>query len=609
MDTNKRKTGLARLIEIAGTKRRLLIGAMLLAVITAIVQFVPIIAVYNILIELAEHALDPSLIDKAYIWLWSYIALGAFFAFGVLTFASLMLSHIAAFNILYEIRMQLVQKMVRLPLGFFSRRASGELKKIMSDDVERIELFIAHHIPDIVTALLFPLILVSYMFAVDWRLAIVVLAVLAMAFYVMGRIYTGKKIREVSKRYVETLGRMNASIVEYIRGIQVVKTFTESTNAYRKLNDDIKEYRKFANEVNVQYQPTYVGFLTILSSALLFIIPVAVWLLVGSASYATFVPVLLMFLFFGVAVFFPVLKLLWIGSFLNQNNMGVQKIDDILYMDEIEEPDIPRHPKDASVEFRNVSFAYDTTPILKAISFISHPGTITALVGPSGAGKSTVAMLTARFWDVQSGEILIGGVPVKEIPTSVLMDNVAFVFQDNMLFFDTIEENIRMGNKTAIFEEVARAACAAQCHEFIESLPNGYQTLVGEGGIYLSGGEAQRVKLATELARRSTGKTLYILDEPTTGLHAEDIRKLLDVLQKLVDGGDTVIVIEHNLDVIKVADHIIDLGPEGGNRGGTIVATGTPEQIAKVKESYTGKFLGPVLEQTNTFMNAAKKKK
>ena len=503
MDTNKRKTGLARLIEIAGTKRRLLIGAMLLAVITAIVQFVPIIAVYNILIELTEHALDPSLIDKAYIWLWSYIALGAFFAFGVLTFASLMLSHIAAFNILYEIRMQLVQKMVRLPLGFFSRRASGELKKIMSDDVERIELFIAHHIPDIVTALLFPLILVSYMFAVDWRLAIVVLAVLAMAFYVMGRMYTGKKIREVSKRYVETLGRMNASIVEYIRGIQVVKTFTESTNAYRKLNDDIKEYRKFANEVNVQYQPTYVGFLTILSSALLFIIPVAVWLFVGSASYATFVPVLLMFLFFGVAVFFPVLKLLWIGSFLNQNNMGVQKIDDILYMDEIEEPDIPRHPKDASVEFRNVSFAYDTTPILKAISFISHPGTITALVGPSGAGKSTVAMLAARFWDVQSGEILIGGVPVKEIPTSVLMDNVAFVFQDNMLFFDTIEENIRMGNKTATFEEVARAACAAQCHEFIESLPNGYQTLVGEGGIYLSGGEAQRIALARAILKDS----------------------------------------------------------------------------------------------------------
>ncbi|MDB9138814.1 ABC transporter ATP-binding protein [Parabacteroides distasonis] len=576
MDTNKRKTGLARLIEIAGTKRRLLIGAMLLAVITAIVQFVPIIAVYNILIELTEHALDPSLIDKAYIWLWSYIALGAFFAFGVLTFASLMLSHIAAFNILYEIRMQLVQKMVRLPLGFFSRRASGELKKIMSDDVERIELFIAHHIPDIVTALLFPLILVSYMFAVDWRLAIVVLAVLAMAFYVMGRMYTGKKIREVSKRYVETLGRMNASIVEYIRGIQVVKTFTESTNAYRKLNDDIKEYRKFANEVNVQYQPTYVGFLTILSSALLFIIPVAVWLFVGSASYATFVPVLLMFLFFGVAVFFPVLKLLWIGSFLNQNNMGVQKIDDILYMDEIEEPDIPRHPKDASVEFRNVSFAYDTTPILKAISFISHPGTITALVGPSGAGKSTVAMLAARFWDVQSGEILIGGVPVKEIPTSVLMDNVAFVFQDNMLFFDTIEENIRMGNKTATFEEVARAACAAQCHEFIESLPNGYQTLVGEGGIYLSGGEAQRIALARAILKDSP---IILLDEATAFADPENEGKILAASSHLIK-GKTVLVIAHRLSTITNADRILYVDK------GVIAEQGTHEQLLALKGEY-----------------------
>ena len=576
MDTNKRKTGLARLIEIAGTKRRLLIGAMLLAVITAIVQFVPIIAVYNILIELAEHALDPSLIDKAYIWLWSYIALGAFFAFGVLTFASLMLSHIAAFNILYEIRMQLVQKMVRLPLGFFSRRASGELKKIMGDDVERIELFIAHHIPDIVTAVLFPLILVSYMFAVDWRLAIVVLAVLAVAFYVMGRMYTGKKIREVSGRYVETLGRMNASIVEYIRGIQVVKTFTESTNAYRKLNDDIKEYRKFANEVNVQYQPTYVGFLTILSSALLFIIPVAVWLLVRSASYTAFVPVILMFLLFGVTIFFPVLKLLWIGGFLNQNNMGIQKIDDILYMDEIEEPAVPRQPRDASVEFRDVSFAYDSTPVLKAVSFIAHPGTVTALVGPSGAGKSTVAMLAARFWDIQEGEILVGGVPVKEISIPVLMDNVAFVFQDNTLFFDTIEENIRMGNQEATFEEVTRAAEAAQCHTFIEALPDGYQTLVGEGGTYLSGGEAQRIALARAILKDAP---IILLDEATAFADPENEGKILDAFSHLTK-GKTVLVIAHRLGTVTNADRILYMDK------GVIAEAGTHEELLALGARY-----------------------
>lgn len=574
MDTNKRKTGLARLIEIAGTKRRLLIGAMLLAVITAIMQFVPIIAVYNILIELAEHALDPSLIDKAYIWQWGYIALGAFFAFGVLTFASLMLSHIAAFNILYEIRMQLAQKMVRLPLGFFSRRASGELKKIMGDDVERIELFIAHHIP--VTAVLFPLILVSYMFAVDWRLAIVVLAVLAVAFYVMGRMYTGKKIREVSGRYVETLGRMNASIVEYIRGIQVVKTFTESTNAYRKLNDDIKEYRKFANEVNVQYQPTYVGFLTILSSALLFIIPVAVWLLVRSASYTAFVPVILMFLLFGVTIFFPVLKLLWIGGFLNQNNMGIQKIDDILYMDEIEEPAVPRQPRDASVEFRDVSFAYDSTPVLKAVSFIAHPGTVTALVGPSGAGKSTVAMLAARFWDIQEGEILVGGVPVKEISIPVLMDNVAFVFQDNTLFFDTIEENIRMGNQEATFEEVTRAAEAAQCHTFIEALPDGYQTLVGEGGTYLSGGEAQRIALARAILKDAP---IILLDEATAFADPENEGKILDAFSHLTK-GKTVLVIAHRLGTVTNADRILYMDK------GVIAEAGTHEELLALGARY-----------------------
>ncbi|MFK2521655.1 ABC transporter ATP-binding protein [Bacteroides fragilis] len=576
MDTNKRKTGLARLIEIAGTKRRLLIGAMLLAVITAIMQFVPIIAVYNILIELAEHALDPSLIDKAYIWQWGYIALGAFFAFGVLTFASLMLSHIAAFNILYEIRMQLAQKMVRLPLGFFSRRASGELKKIMGDDVERIELFIAHHIPDIVTAVLFPLILVSYMFAVDWRLAIVVLAVLAVAFYVMGRMYTGKKIREVSGRYVETLGRMNVSIVEYIRGIQVVKTFTESTNAYRKLNDDIKEYRKFANEVNVQYQPTYVGFLTILSSALLFIIPVAVWLLVRSASYTAFVPVILMFLLFGVTIFFPVLKLLWIGGFLNQNNMGIQKIDDILYMDEIEEPAVPRQPRDASVEFRDVSFAYDSTPVLKAVSFIAHPGTVTALVGPSGAGKSTVAMLAARFWDIQEGEILVGGVPVKEISIPVLMDNVAFVFQDNTLFFDTIEENIRMGNQEATFEEVTRAAEAAQCHTFIEALPDGYQTLVGEGGTYLSGGEAQRIALARAILKDAP---IILLDEATAFADPENEGKILDAFSHLTK-GKTVLVIAHRLGTVTNADRILYMDK------GVIAEAGTHEELLALGARY-----------------------
>ena len=490
-------------------------------------------------------------------------------------FIALNCTHLAAFRTATNMRKSAIHHIVTLPLGYFSQNASGRLRNIIDDNAGLTEGFLAHQLPDLTGAAVMPVAVIILIFLFDWRLGICCLIPMGISVIFLKQMMGGDNAQFMGK-YMTALETMNKEAVEYIRGIQVVKTFTESTNAYRKLNDDIKEYRKFANEVNVQYQPTYVGFLTILSSALLFIIPVAVWLLVGSASYATFVPVLLMFLFFGVAVFFPVLKLLWIGSFLNQNNMGVQKIDDILYMDEIEEPDIPRHPKDASVEFRNVSFAYDTTPILKAISFISHPGTITALVGPSGAGKSTVAMLAARFWDVQSGEILIGGVPVKEIPTSVLMDNVAFVFQDNMLFFDTIEENIRMGNKTATFEEVARAACAAQCHEFIESLPNGYQTLVGEGGIYLSGGEAQRIALARAILKDSP---IILLDEATAFADPENEGKILAAFSHLIK-GKTVLVIAHRLSTITNADRILYVDK------GVIAEQGTHEQLLALKGEY-----------------------
>jgi len=256
--------------------------------------------------------------------------------------------------------------------------------------------------------------------------------------------------------------------------------------------------------------------------------------------------------------------------------MGIQKIDDILYMDEIDEPALSRYPEDAHVEFRNVSFAYNTTTILKEVSFTANPGTITALVGPSGAGKSTIAMLAARFWDIQDGEILIGNVPIKEIPTSVLMDNIALVFQDNMLFFDTIEENIRMGNKTATFEDVKRAACAAQCHEFIEALPDGYQTLVGEGGTYLSGGEMQRLALARAILKDAP---VILLDEATAFADPENEGKILEAFSHLIK-GKTVLVIAHRLGTITNADHILYLDK------GMITEKGTHEELLALHGAY-----------------------
>ncbi len=295
----------------------------------------------------------------------------------------------------------------------------------------------------------------------------------------------------------------------------------------------------------------------VLSSVLLFLIPASVYLSLHVPSYPQYVPTILLFLILGGGIFFPMMKLMWISGLLRQNTSGVSLVDEILLKEEISEPEHPEPPQTTEqgipVEFRNVNFAYGNTPILKDVSFLAAPGTVTALVGPSGAGKSTVAMLTARFWDIQEGEILIGGIPIKNIPTETLMQTISFVFQDTMLFFDTIEENIRMGNKSASFEEVVSAAKSAQCHSFIEQLENGYLTLVGEGGTYLSGGEAQRISLARVILKNAP---IVLLDEATAFADPENEGKILESFSHLIR-GKTVLVIAHRLSTITSADQIL----------------------------------------------------
>ncbi|MFT3739347.1 MAG: ABC transporter ATP-binding protein [Breznakibacter sp.] len=584
MTEQKRKTGISRLIEIAGTKKWWLIGSMALAVCSAVAQFIPFVSVYQILTELAQHASTPGLIDKDFVWHWAYLALGGIVLFGLLLYASVILSHIAAFNILYELRMMLSRKLVKLPLGFFSKQTSGQLKKIMSEDVERVELFVAHHIPDLTTAIVFPLLLLGYMFYTDWHLALVILSVFAVAIVFQLSMMVAPSKREMYKKYQEVQGQMNSSIVEYVRGIQVVKIFNRSTNAFVRLNTDINGYRDLSIRVAHQYAPVYLGYYTVLSSVLLILIPTAAYLLMRSPSYPDYVSKALMFLTLGGGMFFPMMKLMWMSGFMMQNMTGVDLVDGILDKDEIAEPQKADRPRDASVIFRDVEFAYDKVPILKKVSFEAKPGTLTALVGPSGAGKSTVAMLTARFWDIQGGDIRIGDVPIKQIPTEHLMDNVSFVFQDNMLFFDTIEENIRMGNKKASFDDVAAAAKAAQCHEFIEKLENGYKTLVGEGGTYLSGGEQQRIALARAILKNAP---IVLLDEATAYADPENEGKILESFSHLTQ-GKTVLVIAHRLSTITNADQIlvIDQG-EIAERGKHDELLATNGIYKRMWDSYT----------------------
>jgi ATP-binding cassette subfamily B protein len=572
----KKKSGFGRLLQIAGSKKWLLFVSMILAVIATTFQFVPIIAVYLIVTELAAHATDISMVNQEKLYSLAYLSLGSVLLYGIFMYVASMISHISAFTILYEIRVQISNKLSKLPMGFFNKKSSGKIKKVMAEDVERIELFVAHHIPDITTAIVFPAIIIIYLFIVDWRLALAALVPFPIAIGMMA-VMMGGRAKDGYTEYHNALENMNASVVEYVRGMPVVKVFGTSIDSFQRLKQTIEYYRKWVLEMSLSYSKKYPMFLTIASSSLVFIIPVSVYILQNTNAGNEFIPTVLIFLIIGGSFFFPILKMMYVGGYISQISVGVDRIDEILNMEEIENKDSNLKPSDASVEFEHVSFAYDKKTVVDKVSFTAKPGTVTALVGPSGAGKTTLGLLTARFWDTNSGEIKIGGVSIKDMGLETLMDYVSFVFQDGFLFFDTIEENIRMGNATATKEEVVNAAKAAQCHEFIKELPNGYDTLVGEGGTYLSGGEQQRIGIARVILKNTP---IVVLDEATAYADPENEGKILQGLSKLIK-NKTVIIIAHRLSTITNADQILVIDD------GKLIEQGTHDSLVEKKGLYS----------------------
>ena len=549
----RKKTGLARLIEIAGAKKWWLFASMVLAVIATLVQFAPTIIVYQIIRELAAHAADLSGVDRDALWRLGWVSLGAVGVFGLLLYISSMLSHIAAFNILYEIRIKLAEKLPRLSMGYFTNTASGKIKKILAEDVEQIEVFVAHHIPDITSAVVFPLLVIGYLFVVDWRMALAALLPFPIALSLMSRMMMSSESKRLYQEWHTSLEKMNAAVVEYVRGMPVVKVFGTDKDSFRRFQETVTAHRDRSQRVSRDYSSTYPALLTAASSSMMFILPVAVWLLYRADNPNALIPTVLFFALIGGSFFFPLLKLTFMAGLLNQISMGVERIDEILAAAEVPERVSGRQPQDATITFENVAFAYDEAAVLENVSYTAKPGTVTALVGPSGAGKTTIGLLTARFWDVQSGAIRIGGVDIRDIRLETLMDYVSFVFQDGFLFFDTIEENIRMGNSAATMDEVIAAAKAARCHEFIERLPSGYKTLVGEGGTYLSGGEQQRVGIARAILK---GSPIVVLDEATAYADPENEGRILEGLARLIR-NKTVLIIAHRLSTITQADQIL----------------------------------------------------
>ena len=500
----------------------------------------------------------------------------------MLLYGSLMASHMAAFRILYGLRVRLSEHIGRLPLGYLNGTSTGAIKKALEQNVEKIENFVAHTIPDLVNAATTVIVMFVIFFSLNgWMAAVCLLAIVA-GISVQFSMMFGKKAQEFFKMYFDTSEQMSASAVQYVRGMPVVKIFGQTVESFRQFSKSIYRFKEYALNVCDAYQPGMVTFVVLLNSLVTFIIPVGLLLLDGQPGNIALAAVYLFFIILGPGVSSPFYRLTFLASNTREIDEGVNRIDAIFAEKPVPEPATPQRPKGHDVTFENVSFSYENkqektrTEALKHISFTVRAGEITALVGPSGSGKSTIANLIPRFWDVSEGSIRIGGADIRNIPSEALMDQVSFVFQDTFLFFDTLYENIRVGKDGATEEQVIAAARAAQCDDFIRRLPQGYQTLIGEGGVYLSGGEAQRVAVARAILKNSP---ILVLDEATAFADPENEYKMQLAIQELIR-EKTVIIIAHRLSSIISANRIIVL------REGEIAQQGIHSELSVTEGLY-----------------------
>ncbi len=550
------KSGWPRLVELAATKKAWIMSSLFLSALASLASFVPYVAIYFIIREVLAAYPHYARLDVAAVMAYGWLALAGIAGNIILYFLALACSHMAAFGTLYELKVGFATHLAKVPLGFHMLAGSGKLRKVMDENIEKVEGFIAHQLPDIVAALVAPLVMAAILLTLDWRLGLAALLAVALSYFVLERAYGSAGKREMMREYQSKLEDMNNATVEYIRGISVVKAFRQTVYSFRRLHRTIRAYTDMVIPYTLSWENYMSAFIVIVNNVYLFVLPVGICIGMYTDEHAAFAGKFIFYLVFTPAVASVMMKVLYVMSNGMQIMDGVAVMDGYLARAPLPQPAQPKEAASWDICFNEVVFTYDEASevtALNGVSFLARQNEVTAIVGPSGGGKSTIAHLIPRFFDVKSGGISLGGVDIREMATGYLMEKVSFVFQDVFLFKQSVRENIRMGSPAATDEEVVAAARAAQCHEFIDKLPAGYDTVIGAKGVHLSGGEKQRLAIARAIVKDAP---VVVLDEATSFADPENehlIQKAFAILMK----NKTVVMIAHRLGSVRGADKII----------------------------------------------------
>lgn len=571
----KKQSSLSRILSYAGGHKNLTLLGCILSALSAILGLIPYVCVWLAARKVLETWPGLGVTSGLARWGWTAVwtAIGSI----ALYFAALMSTHIAAFRTARNIRRTAMAHVLKLPLGFFTGNQSGRLRKLIDDNAGLTEDLLAHKLPDLAGTIVTPIAAILMLFLFDWKMGLLCLLTMVLALLSMCLMMGGKNAG-FFHRYQKEIERMSGEAVEYVRGIPVVKMFQQTVYSFKAFYAAIRDYSDLASQYAMSCRIGQTCFLTFINGAFALLIPAAL-LLSSGGDIRT---VLVNFIFY--ALFAPacgqmINRIMYMSEAVMEADEAVGRLDEILDEKPMEESKAAKHPANAAVSFDHVTFTYPGAdrPALDDVSFSVRPGQVTALVGPSGGGKTTAASLIPRFWDTDRGTVSIGGVNIREMNTEDLMRQVAFVFQDTRLFKESLLENIRAARPEASRDEVLSAAHAAQCDDILEKMPHGLDTVVGTKGIYLSGGEQQRIALARAILKDAP---IVVLDEATAFADPENehqIQKAFEVLTR----NKTVLMIAHRLSTVQNTDSIIVLS------GGKIIEQGSHESLLSLHGVYT----------------------